>query len=138
MPDGQGPGGFAQPQYPGAVPGGQGHHLGGGHERRVTAPDLVEPGRQAHFAPEVQVVVGGGPIRPQPHRHPELEQSGDGRDAGGQLQIAFGTVADFHAPAGQEFLVAGRKPHGMDRHRQVIQDAQMVEVGARGPAGAAL
>ena len=84
---GQGPGGFAQPQYLRALPGGQGHHPGGGHQRRVAAPDLVEPGRQAHFAPQVQVVVGGGPIRSQPHRHPELEQGRDGRHVVWQILV---------------------------------------------------
>ncbi len=91
----------------------------------------MQLGREVHGLKQVEVVVAGGPIRPQPDADAGRQQLRHRCNAGGQLHVALGIVRDLGVAFGDEGDVLVVDPHAVHQERAVVEQSQALEVGDR-------
>ena len=81
------------PQDGGAAPGGQAQEVCAGG-RRAAILEAVEKIPHPQLFQKVRAVVAGRAVHGKPHRHAQLQHSGNLGNAGGELHVADGTVGN--------------------------------------------
>ena len=108
-----------------AAASGEAQRLRRRHRARVRRQGAGEKGGQAHLVPQVEVVVGRGPIGAEPHPHAAVEERAQRRHAGAELPVRPGAVRHRHVVAGHQVQVLAVQPDGVRREHPSLQHAEV-------------
>ena len=119
------------PEGPSGSPGGQ---VQGGGGRKGGGIPLADPGQhggQPHLLPQVEVVVGGRTVGPQPHPDPPGQQLDQRRHPRGQLGVALRAVGHGHVELPVEVDVGLGQPDAVGGQHPTVQHPGRGQDGRR-------
>ena len=117
----------ASPSRPGALDGRHAQDLVGRQDRRVAAGHLVQFGCEVHGLEQVEIVVAGAAVGPQPDRNAGCPQRGNRRNPRGELHVALGVVGHPRPAGGDPGDVRIVQPHPVREQGVLVQEAGGVE-----------
>ena len=118
-----------RPECLAATTGGQPQRRGRGHGARVGRGGAGEQGGQPHLVPQVEVVVGGGPVGPEADPHAAVEEVLQRGDARPQLSVGARAVRHGDVVPGDDPEVGLVEPHRVRRQHAALEDALGLQEG---------